>query len=270
MTSQKEYFDDAARRYRSNAILVPGASRFRNIVLGKAMTKGLSPILKGFQGLNILEVGCGVGRWVEVVTEKNSVVGVDISRVMIGLAKNACRGKRSSFVVADVSFLPFRENAFDVVISITVLQHLLYERQLLRAISEIARCSKSQALVAEEMWSNKEILLQETYCPIRILPLKAYIRRLFAAGLHPVLFQGITPAILVVQLTSFLASKPKLVESYLTIRFKSSRLISEITHFIMGVGTLSSFFPPVGDCNPCFSLHTLLIAKKEKEKTCAH
>ena len=260
--SQKEYFDDAARRYRSNAVLVPGASQFRNLILDKAMKKGLTPVLKGFQRLQVLEVGCGIGRWMNIVAEENSVIGVDISRFMLKLARSTCRGRRCSFVVADVSFLPFKENTFNTVVSITVLQHLLDDKQLVRALSEIARCSKSRALIVEEMWSAQETLLRETYCPIRILPLKSYVRRLCAVGLRPMLFRGITPAIIVIQLAFFLASKPKLVEGNLINRLKSSRLLSEATHFIMGIGTLPSVFAPVGNYSPYFSLHTVLIAEK--------
>jgi ubiquinone/menaquinone biosynthesis C-methylase UbiE len=266
LTSQKEYFDNAALRYSSNAVLVPSASNFRNIVLDKAMRKALTPVLTRFQGLIILEVGCGIGRWMKIMAERNSVIGVDVSRFMVKLARSVCRGECCSFVVADVSFLPFRESAFDLIVSITVLQHLTVEKQLVGALSEIERCGKSRTLIVEEMWSAREILLQRIYCPIRILPLKSYIRELCAVGLRPLLFWGITPAILAVKLTFLLASRSKLIESNFIDRVKSSKMLSKVTHFVMAMVTLSSVLAPVGDYNPCFSLHTVLIAEKSTKK----
>lgn len=263
--AQKNYFDSAAIQCRSNAVLVPGASRFRNIVIDKAMKKTLMPILKRFQNLTILEVGCGVGRWTKIISEKNIVVGVDVSKFMIALAKERCKDNSCSFVVADVSYLPFVENAFDIVISITVLQHLLEEKELLRALKGIANCCKSKAFIVEEMWSSQETLLDQVYCPIRIVPLRTYVKLLLNVNLRPNQFSGITPAILAVNLTRFLASKPSVVRGNLTLKFKSSKLLSEVIHFIMGVGTLSSVIAPKGNHNPCFSLHTMLIAEKFHE-----
>jgi SAM-dependent methyltransferase len=260
--TQKEFFDDAARRFRSNAIFVPGASRFRNMVIDKGMKKTLIPVLRRFKRIHVLEVGCGVGRWTKILAEENSVIGVDLSRFMIAMARKECRGKQCSFVVADVSFLPFRENTFDLVVSIAVLQHLLDENKLFRALSRIAWCAKSQVLIVEEMWSTQVTLLSKIYCPIRILPLKSYIRSLLAVGLIPRQPVGITPAVLTVCLTCFLASRPRIVEGNLNSIFKASKLLSGIIHFVMGLGTLTSVLAPIGDYNPRFSLHTLLIAEK--------
>jgi ubiquinone/menaquinone biosynthesis C-methylase UbiE len=267
LAAQKEFFDNAARQYGLDAVNVPGASHFRNMVTDKALKKTLTPVLKQFRGLTILEVGCGVGRWTKIVAEKNSVIGVDQSRFMIAMAKYACRGRHCSFVVADASFLPFKENTFDLVFSICVLQHLLDEHQLVGALSGMARCGKSKALIVEEMWSAQEILLKKVYCPTRIVPLKSYIRIFLAVGLRPRRCWGITPARFLVRLTSFLSSKPKIVEGNLMTKFKSSQLLSEAIHFVMGVGMLSSILAPVGNYNPCFSQHTILIAEKiNKEK----
>jgi SAM-dependent methyltransferase len=226
------------------------------------MRKSLMPIMRGFQNLAILEVGCGVGRWTRVTSEKNNVVGVDVSKFMIAMAKEKCRKDSCSFIVAEASYLPFVENAFDLVISITVLQHILEERQLVRALNDIANCSKSKTFIVEEMWSYHETLLDQVYCPIRIVPLREFMKKMVSVRLQPIQFSGITPAILAVNFTRFLASKPTVVRSNLTSKFKSSNLISEVIHFILGVGTLSSIIAPNWDYNPYFSIHTLLIAEK--------
>jgi SAM-dependent methyltransferase len=264
--TQKNYFDSAAIQCQSNAVLVPGASRFRNIVIDKAMRKMLIPTLKGFQNLKILEVGCGVGRWTKVISERNSVVSVDLSKFMITQAKEKCKNNSCSFVVADASYLPFAENAFDIVLTITVLQHILEDEELVRALQGIAYCCKSRAVIVEEMWSSEETLLDQVYCPIHIVPLKSYVNYMLNVNLRPTEFFGLTPAILAVNLTRFLASKPSVVRGNFTSKFKSSKLLSGVVHFIMGIVTLSSVIAPNRNYNPFFSIHSILLAEKIHRK----
>ncbi len=226
----------------------------------------LMPTLKGFQNFKILEAGCGVGRWTKVISEKNSLVSVDLSRFMIAQAKEKCKNNSSSFVVADVSYLPFTENAFDIVLTITVLQHILENKELIRALKGIAYCCKSRTVIVEEMWSSQETLLDQVYCPIHIVPLKSYVKYMLNVNLRPTEFLGLTPAILAVNLTRFLASRPSVVKSNFTLKFKSSKLLSGVVHFIMGIGTLSSVIAPKGNYNPIFSIHSMLIAEKIHRK----
>ena len=265
--TQKEYFDEAAKTSKSNAVLVPGASRFRNIVIDKAMRKALTPVFKKIQGLMILEVGCGVGRWTYSLSEQNQVVGVDLSPFMVKMAKVRCKGKNSSFIVADVSYLPFRENFCDLVVSITVLQHILDKQRHSKALSEIARCSKSKALIVEEMWSNSVTLLRNVYCPIRIVPVISYVEDLWANDFQTQEFSGVTPAILTVILTRFLAGKQDVTQGSLNVGVKSSKLLSGIVHLIMGAGTLSAILAPRGAYDPHHSLHTIMLVEKRKIQT---
>jgi len=261
--TQKEYFDEAARRSSSNAVLVPGASRFRNIVIDRAMRKALTPVFKNFRRLSILEVGCGVGRWTEKMANENAVIGVDLSPFMLKMAKDRCKGKDCSFLVADVSFLPFKKNVFDLVVSITVLQHILNGRRHFQALSEIARCGRSKTMIVEEMWSTDVTLLKNVYCPIRVVPVNSYVEDLWANHLCTREFSGITPAIFTVILTRFLARKPGVTEGTLNAGVKSSRLLSGVVHLVMGAGMLSAVFAPIGRYNPRSSLHTILIADKK-------
>jgi len=188
------------------------------MLLDKAMRKALTPILESFSEMLVLDVGCGTGRWTKITSNKNSVVGIDISRFMIKMAKDSCKGKICSFLVADASSLPFKENVFDLVISITVLQHILETENFAKALSEIARCCKSEALIAEEMWSDKETLLKNVYCPIRILPVELYAKRLLVAGLHAHRLWGITPAPLAILLARLFRSISMFSEGLVNVK----------------------------------------------------
>jgi SAM-dependent methyltransferase len=86
---------------------------------------------------DVLDVGVGTGRIAWPLRETGfSVVGVDISRKMIGKAKK--KGVSDLFL-ADARLIPFRDKVFDVTISVHVL-HLISDWQ--KAVGEICRVSR--------------------------------------------------------------------------------------------------------------------------------
>jgi len=95
----------------------------------------------GFSGPEIssgvsLEVGCGYGRFVDVVQRMGGViVGVDLSTDSINLAQRFV-GLRPNvhLVQANLLKLPFRPGAFDSVFSIGVLHHCPDTREAFDAI----------------------------------------------------------------------------------------------------------------------------------------
>ena len=57
----------------------------------------LIPILTNYEKKFFLEIGCGIGRWSKIISKKNSVVGIDISRFMIKEAKKSRSNERFKF-----------------------------------------------------------------------------------------------------------------------------------------------------------------------------
>jgi len=53
----KDFFETMAKRFGVQAILIPGGSQFRNMMLQKIMKKTLAPILKSLTNKSILEIG---------------------------------------------------------------------------------------------------------------------------------------------------------------------------------------------------------------------
>ncbi len=78
-------------------------------------------------GRSLLEVGCNWGRWCFAAARKGyRVVGLDPSLDAIMAARRVASQLRLHgvcFVVGDGRYLPFRDAAFDVVFSYSVLQH---------------------------------------------------------------------------------------------------------------------------------------------------
>jgi ubiquinone/menaquinone biosynthesis C-methylase UbiE len=69
----------------------------------------------------ILEIGCGTGSYL-FLTDKDGSFGVDLQFIALKVAKRYC--KRTEFIVASASNLPFRENAFDLVCIWGLLEEL--------------------------------------------------------------------------------------------------------------------------------------------------
>ncbi|MBN2014963.1 MAG: class I SAM-dependent methyltransferase [Candidatus Altiarchaeota archaeon] len=71
----------------------------------------------------VLDIGCGTGSYVlEFKRNGMGVVGMDVSRKMLKIAKNKVEG--CDFVFGDAKNLPFKDNSFDLVTLITILEYV--------------------------------------------------------------------------------------------------------------------------------------------------
>ena len=95
---------------------------------------------------SVLDVGCGTGLFFShIVTEAQTVVGVDISRLLLLQAKERARDFHNAHLVqADADHLPFRDACFNVVLAFTVLQNMPKPSETL---SELKRNAKYDAHV---------------------------------------------------------------------------------------------------------------------------
>jgi len=75
-------------------------------------------------GKTVLDVGCGTGRFADVVSRAGArVVGVDLSSAAEVAARNLRDHKEATIFQADVFHLPFAPESFDYIYSIGVLHH---------------------------------------------------------------------------------------------------------------------------------------------------
>jgi len=110
--------------------------RYRDIQLEKYHLMLSDISLSG----KILDLGCGTG-FLQEYLEKKKIIGVDISFEMLKLAKK----RKEKSIQADLDFLPFKDNSFDLILSFTALQNL---PDVKKALAEIARIIKPNKTVA--------------------------------------------------------------------------------------------------------------------------
>jgi SAM-dependent methyltransferase len=100
---------------------------------------------KKFQGLKILDVGCGQGLLVRKLLERfpdNEVYGIDFSRKLVRNAKFSGDNK-ANVLLGDALRLPFRESSFDAVICSEVIEHVVYPNNLFTSIASCLRENRS-------------------------------------------------------------------------------------------------------------------------------
>lgn len=81
-------------------------------------------IAKDLANKLVLDVGCGMGRFMEIAANyRSEVIGIDLSYAVDAARKNLSRRSRCHFIQADIFRLPFKPKTFDAIFSIGVLHH---------------------------------------------------------------------------------------------------------------------------------------------------
>jgi ubiquinone/menaquinone biosynthesis C-methylase UbiE/uncharacterized protein YbaR (Trm112 family) len=97
----------------------------------------------------LLDCGCGNGRFFTQLPASTFTVGVDASLNLLLICKQ--KGRCPRLVCCEIEHLPFRERAFDVVLSVRVLQHL---RKQFEAVSEMVRVCDSGGRVVLHLYNS--------------------------------------------------------------------------------------------------------------------
>lgn len=145
---------------------------------GKAYVKNL---LHHIESLNVnisfgraLDFGCGVGRITQALADYYTEVnGVDISATMIELAKKFnTHGDKSKYFLNDREDLKlFKDNSFDVVHAVIVLQHMK-PKYAKKYIKEFIRITSPNGLI---------VFQQPSGVPARQWPKELLLRTMFHA-----------------------------------------------------------------------------------------
>src|ERR1700761_2152331 len=141
------YWEDRAQRFAGEgaglaAVCAYGMPEFYNRTIQLEQRLALRPWLNVAPGTRVLDVGCGVGRWSRLLAARGAfVTGVDLSPTMIeqSTQRTAAAGLASHcrFLVQDSTELDAGA-PFDLVLGVTVLQHILDPLALRAAVERMA------------------------------------------------------------------------------------------------------------------------------------
>jgi len=141
------YWNDRARRFAGQgeglaAVCSYGMPAFYNGLTHAAQHLALAKWLRVPPGTRVLDVGCGVGRWSRLLASRGAAVtGVDLSAAMIAEAERRATqagvAQRCRFLVQDAAVLD-AGGTFDLVLAVTVLQHILDPAALCAAVERMA------------------------------------------------------------------------------------------------------------------------------------
>ena len=101
----------------------------------------------------VLDVGCAKGFMVHDFSEMIpgiEVQGIDVSKYAI---ENCMPSVKDFVQVADARELPFEDNSFDLVISVTTV-HNFDREECIQALQEIERVSKKNAFITVDAYRN--------------------------------------------------------------------------------------------------------------------
>jgi len=101
----------------------------------------------------VLDVGCGMGRFMEVVQPyAKEVIGVDLSFAVDSAYENLKKFDNVHLIQADIFNLPFKNNTFDFIFSIGVLHHT---RDTKKAFIKLPSILKSEGEIAIWVYSDE-------------------------------------------------------------------------------------------------------------------
>jgi SAM-dependent methyltransferase len=142
------YWEDRARLFAGEgeglaAVCSYGMPELYNRVIDWCQWLALRRWLRVWPGATVLDIGCGVGRWSRRLAARGArVTGIDLSPTMIAQARRRAEADGVAdlcrFEAQDVSALDAGAK-FDLVLGVTVLQHILDPDALRSAVTRMSQ-----------------------------------------------------------------------------------------------------------------------------------
>jgi len=132
-------FDEWPEKYESWFATPTGA------LVKKYEGELLLELLQPLPGEFILDAGCGTGIFtLDVLSRETTVIGLDISLPMLKRAGEKARRFYFHMILGDMLHLPFREESFDRVLSVTALEFIEDAKS---AFGELFRVTKRKGCI---------------------------------------------------------------------------------------------------------------------------
>jgi SAM-dependent methyltransferase len=216
--SPPAYWEERARLFAAEraglaAVCSYGMPEFYNRAIDLEQRLAIEPWIEVREGTRVLDVGCGVGRWSRLLAGRGArVLGVDLSPTMIEQARRRADavGVRCRFAVADLSRLDMEER-FDLVLGVTVLQHILDPGACRAALSAMA---SHLAPGGRMVLLEAAPALRTTRCDSTVFMARGrqdYLEMISAVGLKVRALTGVDPAPFRKYLLPYIRRLPRVV-----------------------------------------------------------
>lgn len=217
------YWERRAVRYARQddglaAVCSYGMPRFYNRMIEMCQRRALRPWLAQVEGQDVLEVGCGVGRWTRLLAANgNRVSAIDLSPTMIEESRTRLQqaGLDADLHVADVATFDAGRR-FDCAVSVTVIQHVTDEQEFRQVFENLSRQLRAggRVILLEAAPTDK---VARCDSPIfRARPLAAYTDALLACDFRIDAITGVDPMPFKTWVLPHLRSLPRPVAIALT------------------------------------------------------
>ena len=108
-------------------------------IIDKIEKNILVPYLNNLPKGHLLELGCGTGHWTQFFSEQGfQVTAIDSSGAMLEIAKSK-NIQNTSFLKADAARLPFADNSFSIIASVTMLEFVEDTNQVIDEIDRVLK-----------------------------------------------------------------------------------------------------------------------------------
>jgi|Deesub1362A_J573_1020465.scaffolds.fasta_scaffold00198_37 SAM-dependent methyltransferase len=133
-------FERFKKKDRIKGIIKNWEELYKRPLWGWANSTEIIETIRPYVRGRVLDLGCGEGRY---LIQLNNIVGLDISRNAITRARARARiyGINAEFVLGDGMNIPFKDETFECVLCMGVLQHFL-ENERKMVVDEVYRILK--------------------------------------------------------------------------------------------------------------------------------
>lgn len=101
----------------------------------------------------LLDVGCGNGKYLDNTLAFS--IGCDVSRNLLSI----CKGRGFEVVLGDMTRLPFRESAFDAIICVAALHHIVTAQRRQTCLEDMTKLMISESgKLLVQVWAYEQNL----------------------------------------------------------------------------------------------------------------
>lgn len=140
----------------------------QNILASQMTFVTLNQLLKAIRllpirkSIKILDIGCGTGFWLEFIAQRKKniqLVGIDLLGDCFD--KRICkRHSQIKFIRADALQLPFKDEGFDLVYSLDVIEHFSTEKDVNRFLKEAYRVLRPGGLLVIQTPNRRRLSMR--------------------------------------------------------------------------------------------------------------